>query len=428
MSKRKKIINIAALCLLAAIAVGAFMMARLARDRAAALAEESIKVPPAEQAAEEPIQIPAAEQAAEEPVIESSMIGNGVEKKTVDGKDYYVYREDYSGEYDIQKHDYDIPEFDPETDGEYYHYPDALNAVLQDGDAAVQMDYQTYLDFCQSCELDRAYDDPAKHYIVIVVEASNLPQLAAVDDQDDAVTVYMDSDWHEALLGRVHVCVIPTDKVYETVNVHDLYTDEEFSNLIRYGTTWEPGYEPPAEKPVIYLYPEAETDVTVTLRHPECITHSYPKYDGPWHVSAKPDGTLTDQETGRQLYSLYYENVSPIPLLQTGEGFVVRGEDTTDFLEEKLAVLGLSERETEEFIIYWLPRLEENEWNYIRFASREEIDAEMPLEISPEPDSVIRVLMLCKPLDAPVTVTEQSLTTPERSGFTAVEWGGMELN
>ena len=165
----------------------------------------------------------------------------------------------------------------------------------------------------------------------------------------------------------------------------------------------------------------------MTLGHPECITHSYPAYDGCWRVSARPDGTLTDLGTGRELYSLYYENISAVPLMQTGEGFVVRGGDTASFLEEKLAILGLSEREAEEFIIYWLPRLEDNAWNYIRFAGRAEIDAEMPLEISPRPDSVIRVLMLCRPLDAPVEVREQILSTPERTGFTAVEWGGAEL-
>ena len=41
--------------------------------------------------------------------------------------------------------------------------------------------------------------------------------------------------------------------------------------------------------------------------------------------------------------------------------------------EEKLAILGLNEREAEEFIIYWLPKLESNKYNYIRFATEEEI-------------------------------------------------------
>ena len=32
-------------------------------------------------------------------------------------------------------------------------------------------------------------------------------------------------------------------------------------------------------------------------------------------------------------------------------------------------------------------------YNYIRFATREEIDANMPLTITPEPDTTIRILM-----------------------------------
>ncbi len=40
-------------------------------------------------------------------------------------------------------------------------------------------------------------------------------------------------------------------------------------------------------------------------------------------------------------------------------------------MEEKLEVLGFYEREEEEFIIYWLPKLEANKYNYIRFASEE---------------------------------------------------------
>ena len=37
------------------------------------------------------------------------------------------------------------------------------------------------------------------------------------------------------------------------------------------------------------------------------------------------------------------------------EGFIVKGKDTITFLKEKLAQLGLNEREANEFIIYSLP-------------------------------------------------------------------------
>ena len=109
------------------------------------------------------------------------------------------------------------------------------------------------------------------------------------------------------------------------------------------------------------------------------------------------------------------------------DGFVVKGNDVATFLEEKLAILGLTERESEEFIIYWLPKLEANKYNYIRFATLDEINDNMPLEINPNPDTVIRVLMTFKGLDKPIEVQEQQLTTPERKGFVAVEWGGTEI-
>ena len=109
------------------------------------------------------------------------------------------------------------------------------------------------------------------------------------------------------------------------------------------------------------------------------------------------------------------------------EGFVVKGEDSANFLEEKLEILGLNERESEEFIVYWLPKLEANKYNYIRFLNKEEIDENMPLEIEPKPDTQIRVLMTFKGLNKEIKVEEQQLTRVERKGYTVVEWGGSEI-
>ena len=193
------------------------------------------------------------------------------------------------------------------------------------------------------------------------------------------------------------------------------------------GTCEDTGYETDApEKPILYLYPAEETELTVTLGHPERLSCVYPAYKDGWDVLAQPDGTLTDLSSGRSLYALYWEGI-PGDFEQTDEGFCVAGCDTAAFLEEKLALLGLSEREAEEMIVYWLPQMEDNAYNYIRFASAEEIDNYMPLSFSVQPDSIIRVLMLTKPLDAPVEVTEQVIETPAREGFVAVEWGGVHL-
>jgi hypothetical protein len=180
------------------------------------------------------------------------------------------------------------------------------------------------------------------------------------------------------------------------------------------------------KKPIIYLYPQEKTELTVTLGKPENLTCSYPEYKDGWNVIANPDGTLVDKENGRELYSLYWEGLQTEPV-NMEEGFVVKGTDTAKFLEEKLAILGLTDKEAEEFIVYWLPELQNNEYNYIRFATIEEINANMPLDFSVNPDTLIRVLMQYKPLDEKIEVREQKLETPARNGFVAVEWGGTEI-
>lgn len=181
-----------------------------------------------------------------------------------------------------------------------------------------------------------------------------------------------------------------------------------------------------AAKPIIYIYPESETEVSVQLGNPEKITCSYPKYEEEWKVTASPNGDLVDLKTGRKLYSLYWEGINTNSS-KMKEGFVVKGEDSAKFLEEKLEILGLNEREAEEFIIYWLPKLEKNNYNYIRFETLEEINENMPLNINPAPDTLIRVMMDFKALRNPIDVEPQELEKIERTGYTVVEWGGTEL-
>ena len=181
------------------------------------------------------------------------------------------------------------------------------------------------------------------------------------------------------------------------------------------------------DKPIIYLYPEKETEVSVKVGYPEKLTVTYPKYENGWDVMAKPNGDLIDIKTGRNLYSLYWEGKNT-SAKETNEGFLVKGEDTAKFLEEKLAILGLTEREAEEFIVYWLPQMQNNKYNFIRFETKEEIDENMPLNITPTPNTVIRVVMEFKPLDNKIEIKEQSLPeTPVREGFTVVEWGGTKI-
>lgn len=177
-------------------------------------------------------------------------------------------------------------------------------------------------------------------------------------------------------------------------------------------------------KPLIYLYPESETEVTVRLDYKGRLTCTYPAPDpdGAWRVVARPDGTLTDRQ-GREYSYLFWEGASDGTPPDFSRSFVVRGSDTAAFLREKLSYMGLTPREYNEFIVYWLPRMQHNPWNLIAFQGKNYTDS-APLTVTPEPDSVLRVFMAYRPLDAPVSVPPQELTPFVRRGFTLVEWGG----
>ncbi len=181
------------------------------------------------------------------------------------------------------------------------------------------------------------------------------------------------------------------------------------------------------DKPVIYLYPEQETEVHVALdlRYAQLRT-TYPKYNDGWDVIASPDGTLTNLADGTHHRSLFWDAVDSGMRYDFSRGFCVAGEDTEQFLKEKLSYLGLNENEMNEFIVYWLPRMEHNAYNLITFQG-DAYTGSNKLCITPEPDSMLRVFMAYQPLDAAVEIAPQTLETFERTGFTVVEWGGSEI-
>ena len=178
-----------------------------------------------------------------------------------------------------------------------------------------------------------------------------------------------------------------------------------------------------ASKPVIYLYPEEETAVSVQLTYEGKLTAAYPAYGDGWEVTARPDGTLFSD--GKEYSYLFWEGVSDTEY-DFSQGFVVPGEETAEFLQEKLALLGLTAREYNEFIVYWLPKMQENPYNLISFQSERYTDI-AKLDIDPTPDSVLRVFMAWKPLSKPQTIEPQTFTPFARDGFTVVEWGGCEV-
>lgn len=180
-----------------------------------------------------------------------------------------------------------------------------------------------------------------------------------------------------------------------------------------------------ARKPVIYLYPETTTEVSVKLEFDGKLTTTYPSYGDGWKVTAEPDGVLTD--ANRMTYNYLYWEGDYNCSYDMSKGFCVKGSETAAFLEKALAELGLTRKEANEFIIYWLPMMENNRYNVISF-QKESYEEHAKLEIEPTPDTVIRVFMTWYGSKKPIELEPQQLLAPERKGFTVVEWGGSEIN
>ena len=245
------------------------------------------------------------------------------------------------------------------------------------------------------------------------------------DDIEDIYRLYSDwlagDDYWDMSRAKISNRTAAYKIAYDLDNFYYGYYDEEEEEYDGY---WFLGAY---AKPVIYLYPEEETEVSVEVEFADGgeLTCTYPEYTDGWNVTAMPDGTLYDED-GNEYYCLYWEGDGSADF-DMSKGYCVKGDDTADFLREKLMYIGLTAREANEFIIYWLPIMQENEYNVITFHIDDYIKS-VPMTVTPAPDTVIRVFMTFAPSDEYVEIEEQDLPSYERNGFTLVEWGGGEAD
>ncbi|MFH1836192.1 MAG: hypothetical protein ABH851_08395 [Methanobacteriota archaeon] len=171
-------------------------------------------------------------------------------------------------------------------------------------------------------------------------------------------------------------------------------------------------------KPVIYLYPEESMNATVKLITPGIITVSYPQYppDG-WNVHVEPSGIIN----GNVPYLFYEADV--ITRYDYDRGWFVSSSDVSQWFEEYLPRLGLNQRESRDFRDYWEAHLPPSEYYLITPINSEKLDRMVKLEIEPDPDTVIRVMLLIKPVNEPFEIEAPEIEENNRKGFTVVEWG-----
>ncbi|PIV50712.1 hypothetical protein COZ73_02890 [Candidatus Falkowbacteria bacterium CG_4_8_14_3_um_filter_36_11] len=177
-------------------------------------------------------------------------------------------------------------------------------------------------------------------------------------------------------------------------------------------------------KPVIYLYPKETIKIAVKVEPKGGLNYSTPNYKNGWFVQADSEGNIIELSSGENYPYLFWEGRGAI-YEQPKNGFVVQRENVHDFLVEKLAKLGLNQKEINDFLEFWESKMKDSPFYFVTFLGNREMNQIAPLIIEPKPDTVIRILMDFTPLNSPIDVKEYEIITPQRNGFTVVEWGGV---
>lgn len=200
-----------------------------------------------------------------------------------------------------------------------------------------------------------------------------------------------------------------------------IYFKDPFGRWLRW---MKEEYLPAAEcgKPVIYLYPTKTQMVDVQVAPNKGLTVSDPPYGKGWHVQATPESVLTTDD-GNTFPYLFWEGITN-NYRAPKQGFVIAAKDIPQFLDEKLTLLGLNAKERRDFLDFWAPKMQEKPYYFVTFVPQAIFEQLAPLSVSPKPDTVIRVFMDYRGLDAPIDVEPLTIKTPKRRGFTVVEWGG----
>lgn len=176
-------------------------------------------------------------------------------------------------------------------------------------------------------------------------------------------------------------------------------------------------------KPVIYLYPQREMPVHVSVALRGAMSKSEPEHGARgWSVTARPDGYVQTLD-GKTYPNLFLEGTG-VNYKVPDQGFVIKGAEADTWLKTTLEKIGFTERESAEFREFWLTRLPKTPYLFITFVSQKYFDRDASLLITPRPDSVTRVFMEYRGLDAPISVEPLTLPKIVRRGFTVVEWGG----
>ena len=174
------------------------------------------------------------------------------------------------------------------------------------------------------------------------------------------------------------------------------------------------------KKPNIYLYPTRKETLTVQIAPIGKITTSIPEYNTGWNVVVAPGGRINDTYD-----FLFYEAVVDYNFTFDA-GWVFQRSDFDNRMNAILVAIGLNDRERGDFMDYWAKRIDwKKKYCVAYYLKRNEIDKAIPLTVSKNPESLLRVFFKFVLTDTLTTIPEPKIDKFQRVGFSVVEWGGI---
>lgn len=173
-------------------------------------------------------------------------------------------------------------------------------------------------------------------------------------------------------------------------------------------------------KPNIYIYPEAKTNLYVSLKFPVggSVTVSEPPYQNGWNITVEPSGKINETYD-----YLFYESENP-DLCQYRAGWVVKQSDLTTFFSENLIATGFSQAETNDFLDYWIPILNTHPFYIVYPQYKSDIEKMIQIDFSQQPDNILRLFYSIKgSADEIISLPPPLIPKFERTGYVVAEWG-----
>lgn len=178
-----------------------------------------------------------------------------------------------------------------------------------------------------------------------------------------------------------------------------------------------------ADKPNLYLYPDTDTPMSVTLDHDvrQDVFASDPPYGDGWKGTAHPDGTFTTAD-GTHAPFLFYE-ITVLPrqgrTFQRASGVCLSADEAVQGMADLLGAYGFNARERDDFVKAWTGTLP----SYPRYAvyPQQRVDQVVGLELTPSLP-VERVWLVVE--DGTYCDLDPFVPMPlARKGAHGVEWG-----